>query len=34
MRADRFGMANLLNRLSHLQDPWADLRKLARRLPA
>ena len=33
MRPDRFTMANLLNRLAHLQDPWADLRKMARRLP-
>ena len=33
MRSDRFTMANLLNRLAHLQDPWTDLRKMARRLP-
>jgi bifunctional non-homologous end joining protein LigD len=33
MRADRFSMANLLQRLSHLQDPWADARRMARRLP-
>jgi bifunctional non-homologous end joining protein LigD len=33
MRPDRFTMANLLHRLSHLKDPWADLGKIARRLP-
>jgi bifunctional non-homologous end joining protein LigD len=33
MRSDRFTMANLLHRLAHLEDPWADLRKIARRLP-
>ena len=33
MRPDRFTIANLLHRLAHLQDPWADLRKMARRLP-
>jgi bifunctional non-homologous end joining protein LigD len=32
MRPDRFTMANLLHRLSRLQDPWADLGKIARRL--
>jgi bifunctional non-homologous end joining protein LigD len=33
MRSDRFTMANLLHRLAHLDDPWADLPKIARRLP-
>ncbi len=33
MRPDRFTMANFLHRLAHLEDPWADLRKMARRLP-
>jgi bifunctional non-homologous end joining protein LigD len=33
MRPDRFTMANLLHRLSHLQDPWADFARMARRLP-
>jgi bifunctional non-homologous end joining protein LigD len=34
MRSGRFTVGNLLNRLSHLADPWQDLRKKARRLPA
>jgi bifunctional non-homologous end joining protein LigD len=33
LRSDRFTMANLLHRLAHLKDPWADLAKMARRLP-
>jgi DNA primase len=33
MRSDRFTMANLQHRLAHLRDPWADLAKIARRLP-
>ena len=33
LRSDRFTMANLLHRLAHLEDPWADLAKMARRLP-
>jgi bifunctional non-homologous end joining protein LigD len=33
MRPDRFTISNLLHRLAHLQDPWADLRRMARRLP-
>jgi bifunctional non-homologous end joining protein LigD len=34
MRSGRFTVGNLLNRLSHLADPWQDLRKKARRLPS
>ena len=33
LRSDRFTIANLLHRLAHLDDPWADLRKKARGLP-
>jgi bifunctional non-homologous end joining protein LigD len=33
MRSSRFTVGNLLNRLSHVPDPWKDLRKKARRLP-
>ena len=33
MRSGRFTVGNLLNRLTHLSDPWKDLRKRARRLP-
>ena len=33
MRPDRFGVLNLLNRLAHIDDPWRDMRKAARRLP-
>jgi bifunctional non-homologous end joining protein LigD len=33
MRAGRFTVGNLLNRLAHVADPWKDLRKKARRLP-
>jgi bifunctional non-homologous end joining protein LigD len=33
MRSGRFTVGNLLNRLSHVPDPWKDLRKKARRLP-
>jgi bifunctional non-homologous end joining protein LigD len=34
MRPDRFTVTNLLNRLAHIDDPWKDLRKRARRLPS
>jgi bifunctional non-homologous end joining protein LigD len=34
MRSGRFTVGNLLNRLTHVPDPWKDLRKKARRLPA
>jgi bifunctional non-homologous end joining protein LigD len=34
MRSGRFTVGNLLNRLAHVPDPWRDLRKKARRLPA
>ena len=34
MRSGRFTVGNLLNRLAHLTDPWKDMRKRARRLPA
>jgi bifunctional non-homologous end joining protein LigD len=34
MRSGRFTVGNLLNRLTHLADPWKDLRKRARRLPS
>jgi bifunctional non-homologous end joining protein LigD len=34
MRPDRFNVLNLLNRLAHIDDPWKDMRKAARRLPA
>jgi bifunctional non-homologous end joining protein LigD len=33
MRSGRFTVSNLLNRLTHLTDPWKDMRKRARRLP-
>lgn len=33
MRPDRFTVLNLLHRLAHIEDPWQDLRKAARRLP-
>jgi bifunctional non-homologous end joining protein LigD len=33
MRSGRFTVGNLLNRLTHVPDPWKDLRKKARRLP-
>jgi DNA primase len=33
VRSDRFTIGNLLHRLAHLEDPWADLNKIARRLP-
>ena len=33
MRPDRFTIQNLRNRLAHIEDPWRDLRKAARRLP-
>jgi bifunctional non-homologous end joining protein LigD len=33
MRSGRFTVGNLLNRLTHVADPWKDLRKRARRLP-
>ena len=34
MRSDRFTISNLLHRLSRGNDPWKDLRKMARRLPS
>ncbi|KAB2918462.1 MAG: DNA ligase D [Hyphomicrobiaceae bacterium] len=34
MRPDRFTVANLLHRLSRVDDPWQDVRKKARRLPS
>jgi bifunctional non-homologous end joining protein LigD len=34
MRPDRFTILNLLHRLDHIDDPWQDLRRNARRLPA
>jgi bifunctional non-homologous end joining protein LigD len=33
MRSGRFTVGNLLNRLTHVADPWQDMRKRARRLP-
>ena len=33
MRSGRFTVGNLLNRLTHVADPWKDMRKKARRLP-
>ena len=33
MRPDRFSVSNLLHRLAHVDDPWKDMRKEARRLP-
>ena len=33
MRPDRFTVLNLLHRLAHIDDPWRDVRKMARRLP-
>jgi bifunctional non-homologous end joining protein LigD len=34
MRSDRFTVGNILHRLSRGEDPWAAVRKAARRLPA
>jgi bifunctional non-homologous end joining protein LigD len=34
MRSGRFTVGNILNRLTHVADPWKDLRKKARRLPS
>lgn len=34
MKPDRFDIANVLNRLTHSQDPWADFFKSARPLPS
>ena len=34
MRPDRFTVLNLLHRLAHIDDPWKDMRRKARRLPA
>lgn len=34
MRSDRFTVLNVLNRLAHIDDPWKDVRKRARRLPS
>jgi len=33
MRPDRFTVLNLLHRLAHIEDPWQDACKTARRLP-
>ena len=33
MRSDRFTVGNILHRLSRGDDPWAGVRKAARRLP-
>ena len=33
MRPDRFSVLNLLHRLAHIDDPWQDTRRKARRLP-
>ena len=33
MRPDRFTVLNLLHRLANVDDPWRDVRKMARRLP-
>jgi bifunctional non-homologous end joining protein LigD len=33
MRPDRFTVLNLLHRLGNVDDPWRDVRKMARRLP-
>jgi bifunctional non-homologous end joining protein LigD len=33
VHSDRFTVMNLLHRLTHVEDPWRDLRKQARRLP-
>jgi bifunctional non-homologous end joining protein LigD len=34
MRPDRFTVMNILHRLAHIDDPWRDVRKMARRLPS
>jgi bifunctional non-homologous end joining protein LigD len=34
MRPDRFTVLNILHRLAHVQDPWKDARKRAKRLPS
>ena len=34
MRPDRFTVLNLLHRLANIDDPWRDVRKMARRLPS
>ena len=34
MQSGRFTVANLLHRIAHVADPWKDMRKRARRLPA
>ena len=34
MHSDRFTVGNILHRLSRGEDPWADVRKAARRLPS
>jgi DNA primase len=34
MRPDRYTVANLLNRLANIDDPWRNMRKSARRLPS
>jgi bifunctional non-homologous end joining protein LigD len=34
MRPDRFTVLNLLHRLAHIDDPWKDMRKMARACPS
>jgi bifunctional non-homologous end joining protein LigD len=34
MRPDRFTVANILHRLANIDDPWREVRKMARRLPS
>jgi bifunctional non-homologous end joining protein LigD len=33
MQSGRFTVGNLLHRVTHVPDPWQDLRRRARRLP-
>ena len=34
MRSDRFTVMNILHRLANIDDPWREVRKMARRLPS
>ena len=34
MRPDRFTVMNILHRFANIDDPWRDVRKMARRLPS
>jgi bifunctional non-homologous end joining protein LigD len=34
MRPDRFTVMNILHRFTNIDDPWRDVRKMARRLPS